>query len=79
MASTLSAVARFLAVVTSVTHALKAESLLVEPINVITQSITIITIAVAVTALRGSEIPKSAETLSFVIKPNAKVIIPQTT
>ena len=51
MASTLSAVALFFGVVMSVIHALKAESLLVEPKKVITQSITITVTAVAVITL----------------------------
>ena len=78
MDSTLSTVARFLGVVISVIQALKAESLAVEPIKVITQSITITATLVAVTTaatLEGSS-PKSFATLSLVIKPKISTVKP---
>ncbi len=73
----LSAVARFLVVVESVTHALKLASLAVEPTNVITISITITIQTVAVKTAAASLIPNIEATLSLEIRPKPPMITPQ--
>ena len=71
-----STVGRIFGVVTSVTQALNAASLLAEPINVITMSIRITTHTVVPRILASSERLKSAETPSLVINPKDAVTSP---
>ena len=63
--------------VMSVIQALKAASLLVEPIKVITQSIMITSITVAETAATGV-VPITLATFSGEIRANAITVKPQT-
>ena len=63
-------------VVTSVTQALNAASLLAEPIKVIIISIRITTQTVVPRILASSERLRSADTLSLVMKPKAAVTRP---
>ena len=74
--SAVSIVGRILGFVTSVTQALKAASLLAEPIKVITMSIRITTHTVVPRIFASSERPRRAAVLSLVIKPKAAVTRP---
>ena len=71
-----STVGRIFGVVTSVTHALKAASLLAEPIKVITISIRMTTHTVAPRIFASSEMLSSDEIPSLVINPKDAVTRP---
>ena len=80
MASRPSVLALLDGTVTSVIHALKAESLLVEPMKVIMQSmtITVVTVAERAAAEDGSA-PMSLPRFSLEINANAMTVIPHAT
>ncbi|OQA70152.1 MAG: hypothetical protein BWY37_00535 [Firmicutes bacterium ADurb.Bin262] len=71
-----SAVPRFCGTVTSVTQALNAASLLVEPMKVITQSIMMTMLTVAAATFAVSVMRRSSAVFSREIKANAMTVTP---